>query len=79
MVLTSVAPWSQPAYCDLSCLELGSDYDSPQSTWMPGETQYSLHRQRQLIAVSEAILYHPLIGLAEVLFGLSQAVCKANK
>lgn len=79
MASASVVPPSQPACCNPPCLAPGSGYGSARPTWALGGTQYSLHRPVLLIAVSEAILYHPLTGLAEVLFSLSRAVCTANR
>lgn len=57
----------------------GSGFSFTRPTWASGGTQFSLHRHGLLIAVSEAILYHPLIGLEEVLFTLSWAVWTANR
>lgn len=75
----SVVTSSQPAYCNPACMAQGSSYTSPRHTRAAGGTQYSLHRQVLLIAVSVAILHRPLIGLADVLCSRSQAVCTSNR
>lgn len=72
-------PPSQPAYCNPPCLAHGSGYSSAHPTLALRGTQYSLHRQGLLIAMSEAILSHPLIGLAEVLFSMSWLCVTANR